>query len=242
MEFDIIDIIKYYFKNYIIVGIIIFISILIGMFYCANIYRAEYIGKTTIMLGVNEINDKKDYDVYLNDELVKNYIELMKSDKILVESNKLSNLDYDIIDLKKMINIYEKTGTQYITIEVTSKNNIDCQKLSLNIYKALQKEVKQIFNTNNIYLIDSSKEGILKHNRFYYLVIFIFFGIVLSVVFITFKFLFFKEYQFTPFFKDIYKKIISNNKEVLKKPVNKKMPNNININKKRKKSVKRKRK
>lgn len=207
MEFDIIDLIKYYFKNIIIVGVMLLASLITGMFYVGNIYKAEYVGKTTIMLGINELSENKDLNIYFNSEIVKNYIALMKSDRVLKKAIKLSNVNYKLEDLKRMINIYNEGNTQYITIEVVSENITDCQKLSYNIYKALMIESERIFNVNNIHLIDSKKEGTLIHNRFYYIVIFIFVGLILSIFFITAKFLFFKDFIFMPYFKNKYETI-----------------------------------
>ena len=202
MKFNILDLFKYYFKNYILAGIIFIIVVILGTIYISCGYKKEYVAKTTVMLGVciHDCGEESHLDVNLNKAVVNDYMELIKSASVLDKANKNTRKKYSTADLKGMVNTYFTDSTEYITIEVTSNNKGDSARLSYNIYDALTKEVYRIFGLNNIHLVDSDANGSIKVNMSYLFILIIILALFMSFVATTIKFLFFKDVDILSYF------------------------------------------
>ena len=146
MQFNLLDLIKYYFKNYVLALVIFLLVCFTGILYMHYGYEQQYIGTTTMMLGARyDKNDNENIIDNLKSGWVQNYIKLITSNKVLKMANEKSKLNYTEGQLHDMVNAYYEEETLYITIEVTSKNKKDSAMLSYNIYKSLIEEVERIF-------------------------------------------------------------------------------------------------
>lgn len=195
MEFKINDLVKYYFKHIILDFVVFAFALIIGLFYIFNIYEPEYVGKTTFMLGVcvHECDEDSHVDIYFNDAVVKDYMELATTNLVLEKANEMAGLKYKTGELKEMVGVSYEEDTQYITIAVSSTNKKDGSKLSYNIYKVLVDEVNRIFDINNIHLVDTSVEGNLKYSNSLLIAIAIIVSLMISFAIMTIKFLFFSN-------------------------------------------------
>ena len=194
MEFEIIDLIKYYFKHFILSFLVFVFSLLIGLFCIFNIYEKEYVGKTTFMLGVCiEECDENYIDIYFNNEVVNDYIELATSNLVLSKANEKANLEYSNGLLREMVNVTYEEDTGYVVISVTSNNKYDAAELSYNIYEVLIDEVYRIFEVDNIHLVDTCEKGSLKYSNFKLVLIAIIISLIISGIVMTTKFLFFSN-------------------------------------------------
>lgn len=225
MEFKIIDLFKYYLKNYLLSSIVFFITLLIGMIYIFNFYEKEYVAKTTIMLGVCEhICEEADHlNVNFNKAVVNDYMELIKSDTVLSDAIKNANSKYRVSELKKMIKVSYKEDTEYIIIELTSKNENDTQELRNNIYESLKKEVNRIFQINNIHLVDNDQNGSLKYSDKLLIMVVIVLAFITSFLGTTINFLFFPDFNLKTEW-DVYR-IMRKNKKKMKIASNKRKKN-----------------
>ena len=96
MEFKINDLVKYYFKHIVLDFIVFAFALIIGLFYIFNIYELEYVGKTTFMLVVcvHECDEDSHIDIYFNDAVVKDYMELTTTNLVLEKANEMAGLTY----------------------------------------------------------------------------------------------------------------------------------------------------
>lgn len=195
MEFKINDLVKYYFKHIVLDFIVFAFALIIGLFYIFNIYEPEYVGKTTFMLGVcvHECDEDSHIDIYFNDAVVKDYMELATTNLVLEKANEMAGLKYKTGELKEMVDVTYEEDTQYIVVTVSSTNKKDGSKLSYNIYKVLVDEVNRIFDINNIHLVDTSEEGSLKYSKSLLISIAIIVSLIVSFAIMTIKFLFFSN-------------------------------------------------
>lgn len=227
MEFKINDLVKYYFKHIVLDFIVFAFALIIGLFYIFNIYEPEYVGKTTFMLGVcvHECDEDSHMDIYFNDAVVKDYMELATTNLVLEKANEMAGLKYKTGELKEMVDVTYEEDTQYIIVTVSSTNKKDGSKLSYNIYEALVDEVNRIFDINNIHLVDTSEEGNLKYSNSLLISIAIIISFIISVVVMTIKFLFFSKTK-----NNVTK--LETKEEVVKKTTNKKSTNTKKTTKK----------
>lgn len=197
MEFKIFDVLRYYFENILLALTAFIITFLIGYIYIDRVYVEKYVGETTIMLGAYEYvsGESSNLNIGLNQSVVENYIELIKSNKVLERVIERDEFDYSVAEVRNMLNVYYKDDTEYIVIEVTSLEKEECGKLSYYVYETLVEEVERIFGINNIYLIDTCEVGSLKHDRTFFIKFNILIAAILSFLATTIKFLFFINYD-----------------------------------------------
>lgn len=227
MEFKINDLVKYYFKHIVLDLIVFIFALIIGLIYIFIIYEPEYVGKTTFMLGacVPECDEDSYIDIYFNDAVVKDYMELARTNLVLEKANEMAGTEYKTGELREMVDVAYEEDTQYIIVTVTSTNKKDSSVLSYNIYKALVDEVNRIFDISNIHLVDTSKAGSLKYSNSLLVIIAIIISFIISIVVMTIKFLFFSNTE-----NNVPK--LEAKEEVVKKNTNKKSTNTKKVTKK----------
>ena len=214
MQFNLLDLIKYYFKNYVLALVIFLLVCFTGVLYMHYGYEQQYIGTTTMMLGARyDKNDNENIIDNLKSGWVQNYIKLITSNKVLKMANEKSKLNYTEGQLHDMVNAYYEEETLYITIEVTSKNKKDSAMLSYNIYKSLIEEVERIFSVKNIYLVDRSVAGTEKYSSKYILFVIVTIGLILSFLAATCNYLFFPTFDLQSKIKDIMRKMKKRRKQ-----------------------------
>lgn len=197
MEFKIMDLVEYYLKNIFLNIIVVLIVFVIGTFYTYNNHEKEYIANTSIMLGVctHDCDGDEHLNVEFNKKVLFDYMQLIKSDAVLNKAIKYSNLDYKAKEVRNMLNVSYEEDTEYINIMITSKNKNHSAKLSYNIYKGLEEEVKRIFDISNIHLVDTNDVGYLKDSNNKLNIYILFISFVISIVITIIKFLFFSNFK-----------------------------------------------
>ena len=195
MDFKIMDLVKYYFKHWFLSFLLIFLIFIIGILYIFNIHESKYVSKTTIMLGVcvHECEEDEHLNVDFNKKVLFDYMELIKSDLVIKNAIELSELNYKVKEVSNMLDVSYEEDTEYIKIKISSNNKKHSSKLSYNLYESLKIEVKRIFDIDNIHLIDTDEIGYLKTSNKKLIVIDALIAIIVSIVIITIKFLFFKK-------------------------------------------------
>ena len=105
----------------------------------------------------SETNSITTTDVTLNSKLVSTYSELIKSNKILRQV--ISNLNIDISEaqLKKNVAVKCVEETEVIQITVTNENPTYAAKIANEIAKLFSNMISDIYNINNIYIVDEAE-------------------------------------------------------------------------------------
>ena len=125
-------------------------------------------------------------DVTLNSKLVATYSELVKSKNVLRQV--ISNLGIKVNeeDLRNNIAVSSVKETELIEITVSNENASYAAKIANEIAKVFTAKVGEIYNINNVHVVDeaeiSTNPSNINHAKD--IVIFAFIGLVISVMYV----------------------------------------------------------
>ncbi len=178
------------------IQIILFIILfaILGAVYTIGFITPEYTSSTTLVLATSqngaskqdETNSITTTDVTLNSKLVSTYSELVKSKKVLRKV--ISNLGIDVNEekLRNSISVSSVKDTELIEITVSNENPNYAQKIANEIAKVFSEEVNDIYNINNIHVVDEAEvsETPSNINVSKNMVLFAFVGAIISVIYV----------------------------------------------------------
>ncbi len=153
-----------------------------------------YTSSTTLVLAASDKTTETNKqagtitttDVTLNSKLVATYSELVKSKNVLRQV--ISNLGIKVNeeDLRNNITVSSVKETELIEITVSNENASYAAKIANEIAKVFTAKVGEIYNINNVHVVDeaevSTNPSNINHTKD--IVIFAFIGIVISVMYV----------------------------------------------------------
>ena len=174
--------------------LITLIFMVIGVIYSYAYITPEYKSSTTLVLatlddesssGQSSSSAITQTDLTLNSNLVSTYSELIKSKTVLREV--ISNLninDIDEAELKDDITVSSVSNTEIIEIAVANKNADYSSKIANEIAKVFAEQVAEIYNINNVHVVDEAEVETVPYNINHTkdIVIFAFIGLVLAII------------------------------------------------------------
>lgn len=192
-ELDLKELLSLFWSKIFQVILITFIVTGIGVIYTIGFITPKYSSSTTLVLTGNEQTSDTDSgtkitstDLTLNSKLVSTYTELVRSNNVLRQV--ISNLSMDISEekLKKNVTVKLKDDTEVLEITVTNENAEDAAKLANEIAQVFPKVASEIYNINNIYIVDKAEveEEPSNINHVKDIIIFACAGIALSIVYV----------------------------------------------------------
>ena len=193
-EIDIKDLIDIFWNKKISIIVIVIIFIIIGSVYTYAFVVPKYTSSTTLVLtkvsDETTQTDKKDSittsDMLLNSQLVSTYSELVKSKKVLrtVISNLTSNIKEG--ELRNSIAVNAVKDTELIEISVTNLDPAVAAQIANEIAKVFTQNVSEIYNINNVHIVDQAEtpNSPSNINHIKDLIIFAFLGSVVAVVYV----------------------------------------------------------
>ncbi len=140
---------------------IILIFMLLGVIYTIGFVTPKYSSSTTLVLASNNnqttANTITATDITVNSKLVSTYSEIVKSKNIIrqVISNLGMKLDED--SLRKNVTVSSVKDTELIEITVTNENPSYSAKIANEIAKVFTAKVKEIYNIENIQIVDEAE-------------------------------------------------------------------------------------
>lgn len=168
------------------------ILIILGFIVAGIIYTSEftipmYSASTTLVLASSEDTEKNvnttitATDITINSKLVSTYSELVKSKNILREV--ISNLGIKIEEdiLRKHVKVTAVKNTELIEITVEDENPNDAAKIANEIARVFTEKVKEIYNINNVQIVDEAEVAGAPSNINYVKSAILFAGIGLAV-------------------------------------------------------------
>lgn len=192
-EIDLKELLSLFWSKIFQIIVIVLITSGIGAIYTYGFTVPKYSSSTTLVLtgseqssGADGTNSITTTDVTLNSKLVSTYSELVKSSKVLRQV--ISNLGIDVNEdeLRKNITVKSVEDTEVIKITVTNENAAYSAKIANEIAKIFSSMVSDIYNINNIYIVDeaevSNTPSNIHHSKD--IVIFAFIGIVIAVMYV----------------------------------------------------------
>ncbi|MCI9016944.1 MAG: hypothetical protein HFJ53_07270 [Clostridia bacterium] len=168
--------------------LIVLLFVTLGIVYTKYLTKPEYKSTTTLVLGrtSNNIKTITQTDIALNQKLVATYTELIKSNAILrqVIHNLHSNKSEE--ELRRNINVRLVESTQLIEIAITDLDPQVAQKFTKEMAEVFIKKVKEIYNIENISIVDEANLPIYPYNninRIKNVVLFAIAGLIVSIFF-----------------------------------------------------------
>lgn len=186
-EIDLIELFKILWRRKIPIILITLIFTGIGYIYTTRYVIPMYSSSTTLVLASqNEDNTTNTStaatDVTINTKLVSTYSELIKSKNVLDEviSNLNINMTYE--ELKENVSVTSVTNTALIELKVTNENPESVSKIANEIANVFVKKIAEIYNINNVQIVDEAEmptsPSNINHKKD--IIMFAFVGIVIS--------------------------------------------------------------
>ena len=196
-ELDLKELFSIFWKSKLQIVLIIAIFIMIGVIYTTSFVTPVYTASTTLVLAKadegNEASTSEQSsesitttDVTLNSKLVSTYSELVKSKNVLRQV--ISNLGIDVQeeDLRKNVSVSSVKDTELIEIKVTNITPTNSMKIANEIAKVFTEKVGEIYNINNVHVVDVAETpGVPSNiNHAKDILIFAAIGVVIAVLYV----------------------------------------------------------
>lgn len=189
-ELDLKELFQIFWNKKIQIILVILIFMVIGIIYTLGFVKPKYSSSTTLVLASGNNNKQTNTitttDITLNSKLVSTYSELIKSKNILrqVKSNLNINLDEEV--LRNSIQVTSVKDTELIKITVTNEDATIAAKVANEIAKVFMGKVKEIYNIENIQVVDTAEiekePSNINHTKD--VVIFAVIGLVVAVMYV----------------------------------------------------------
>ena len=164
-ELDFKELFSIFWSKKVQIILIILIFAVLGAIYTMTLIKPKYTSSTTLVLVQAESNKGNTVttesitttDITLNSKLVSTYSELIKSKNVLRQVMSNLNLDLNEEEIKKNIKVKSVSDTALIEISVTDENPEYAEKLTNEIANVFVQKVSEIYNINNVYIVDKAE-------------------------------------------------------------------------------------
>ncbi len=164
-ELDFKELFSIFWSKKVQIILIILIFAVLGAIYTMTLVKPKYTSSTTLVLVQAESNKGNTVttesitttDITLNSKLVSTYSELIKSKNVLRQVMSNLNLDLNEEEIKKNIKVKSVSDTALIEISVTDENPKYAEKLTNEIANVFVQKVSEIYNINNVYIVDKAE-------------------------------------------------------------------------------------
>ena len=182
-----------YFKSKILwILLAIVIIVIIGNVYTIITRVPMYQSNTTIVLVGESKKEYSQSDSQLNQNLIGTYSEIIKSRKVLSKVIDNLKLKMSVEELSSHITTSSVEETEIIQITVENEKAKDAKKITDEVADVFSEEIQDIYNLENVAIIDKAEEAKAPFNVNYVKdnIIYLMIGVVLSfgVVFVMYYF------------------------------------------------------
>ena len=205
-ELDLKELFELFWNKKFTIVILVVVFAIIGAVYSIFFVTPKYKSSTTLVLTKTESNAEQGQtqqkpttsstestdsitttDITINSKLVATYSELIKSKTIIREV--LSNLDIKELtenDVRKNVTVSALKDTEVIEITVANENATYAAKIANGIAESFTKQVAEIYNINNVHVVDKAEvaEGPYNINHKKDIAIFALIGLVVAAGYI----------------------------------------------------------
>lgn len=193
-EIDLKDILSLFWKNKLQIILIILLFIAIGVFYTLYCIIPEYSSSTSLVLSSSnssktQMNAITATDITVNSKLVSTYSELIKSNKVVRKVIENLGISIEEEELKKNISVNSVKNTELIKITVTNEKPQVATKIANEIAKVFIDKVKDIYNIENVQIVDEAEVEYTPSNIHHKktVVIFAGIGIIIAIMYVLLK-------------------------------------------------------
>ena len=193
-EIDLTELFDYFLKRAYIIVITALVFLVVGLTYTVFLKEPLYKSDVNVII-VNkdtQVSSTLQSEITANQKLAATYRELVESRRILNQVIDNLQLNYTIGELQNMISVENVNETEIIKITVSSNDPKEAKKIANETALIFQDEVKDIYNLENVSIVDKAvlakdpyNINIIKES-----IIYIALGVVLScgVIFVIYYF------------------------------------------------------
>lgn len=193
-EIDLTELFDYFLKRALYIVIAAIVCLILGLTYTLFLKEPKYKSDVNVII-VNkdtQVSSTLQSEITANQKLAATYRELVESRRILNQVIDNLQLNYTIGELQNMISVENVNETEIIKITVSSADAKEAKKIANETAEIFQDEVKDIYNLENVSIVDNAvlakapyNINIVKES-----VIYIALGMVLScgVIFVIYYF------------------------------------------------------
>lgn len=190
-ELDLRDIFNTFWNKKVIIILLILISIVLGVIYTIGFTSPVYSSSTTLVLATSNNTTSTNTtitttDLTLNSKLVSTYSELIKSKNIIRQVIENLNIELEEENIRKNVKVTSKSNTDVIEIKVTNSNSEYAAKIANEIAKVFIGKVKELYNIENIQIVDeaeiSTTPSNINHKKD--IVMFVVMGCIISMLYV----------------------------------------------------------
>ncbi len=162
-EIDLKEMFNMFWSKKIQIIIIILVFMIGGIIYTSEFTTPMYSSSTTLVLASSEDTENNinttitATDITINSKLVSTYSELVKSKNILREVINNLKVSVDEDTLRKHVKVSSVKNTELIEITVEDENPSNAAKIANEIAKVFTEKVKEIYNINNVQIVDEAE-------------------------------------------------------------------------------------
>lgn len=192
-ELDLKELFEMFWNKKIKIILIMAIFAVIGVIYSIGFVVPEYTAFTKLVLAGqssdatgNTTEAITTTDLTINSKLVGTYSELVTSNDVVRQVITNTGIDISEEALKSSIEVSSVEDTDVIRISVTNQNPTYATKLTNETAKAFMEKVAEIYNINNVHVVDEAEEpqSPSNVNHLKDVIIFTFIGVVVAVAYV----------------------------------------------------------
>ena len=174
--------------------LIILIFMVIGIIYTVGFVTPMYSSSTTLVLaGTASSTEEQSQntittaDLSINSQLVSTYSKLVKSNNILGQVISNLGINIDAEELRKNVQVTSVEDTELIEITVSNENPEYAARIANEIASVFEEKIaKEIYNINNVHIVDEAvieaEPSNVNHAKD--IVIFAFIGAIVAVMYV----------------------------------------------------------
>ena len=194
-ELDLKELFQIFWNKKVQILLIILIFIVIGIIYTVGFVTPMYSSSTTLVLAGSDKSSSTNTtatdsittsDITINSKLVATYSELVKSKNVLRQVISNLGINVDEANLRQNVSVSSVKDTEIIEITVSNENAGYSAKIANEIAKVFTEKVGEIYNINNVHVVDeaevSSSPSNVNHAKD--IVIFAFIGAVIAIMYV----------------------------------------------------------
>lgn len=163
-EIDLKELIDMFLRKKILIILVIIVFAALGAIYTLKFITPKYQSTTNLILvqirtdlaasADPNSNSITTTDVTLNSKLVQDYMEIIKSKRVLYKVIENLKLDQTYSQLKSNITVTSKSDTELIEITVTDISAETACKIANEVAEIFMDEVEELFNVRNVLVLD----------------------------------------------------------------------------------------
>lgn len=191
-EVDLKEIVVMFWNKKIPMIVIIIMFIIVGFIYSVKYTTPLYKSSTTLVLASSEDDTSNTNiivtatDLTVNSKLVSTYSELVKSKNILEEVSRNLEIQVNEQELRNYVTVNAVEDTELIEITATNINPDYAAQIANEVAKVFTQKVKEIYNIDNIKIVDEATvaKQPFNINPIKDILIFACMGLVIAVIYV----------------------------------------------------------